>query len=188
MFTFRFPGQGDRAHADPVAAIFTAIRRQVPRCRHGVLQRLLELAIEIAREGREGRRIGTVFTLGGADRVLALSRPLILDPLAGHAPNGTSIFDDSACGTIKELAHAGLIVLDEGHMLGPNEREVRYEALVQRLVRRSDAAERRIVCLSALFSTPQEMSDLVAWLRADEPGDPIHSAWRPTRQRFGTLR
>jgi len=82
----------------------------------------------------------------------------------------------------------GLIVLDEGHMLGPNEREVRYEALVQRLVRRPDAAERRIVCLSALFPTAEEMTDLVAWLRADEPGDPIHSAWRPTRQRFGTLR
>lgn len=82
----------------------------------------------------------------------------------------------------------GLIVLDEGHMLGPNEREVRYEALVQRLVRRSDAAGRRIVCLSALFPTPEEIRDLVAWLRADEPGDPIHSAWRPTRQRFGTIR
>lgn len=91
--------------------------------------------------------------------------------------NDPSIIDD-----------VGLIVLDEGHMLGPNEREVRYEALVQRLVRRGDAATRRIVCLSALFPTPQEMSDLVAWLRADEPGDPIHSAWRPTRQRFGVLR
>lgn len=82
----------------------------------------------------------------------------------------------------------GLIVLDEGHMLGPNEREVRYEALVQRLVRRPDAALRRIVCLSALFPTPEEMSDMVAWLRADAPGNPIHSLWRPTRQRFGVLR
>jgi hypothetical protein len=82
----------------------------------------------------------------------------------------------------------GLIVLDEGHMLGPKEREVRYEALVQRIVRRDDAADRRIVCLSALFPTPEEMSDLVAWLRADEPGDPIHSDWRPTRQRFGVLK
>lgn len=82
----------------------------------------------------------------------------------------------------------GLIVLDEGHMLGPNEREVRYEALVQRLVRRADAGDRRIVCLSALFPTPEEMSDLVAWLRADEPGEAIHSSWRPTRQRFGVLR
>ena len=82
----------------------------------------------------------------------------------------------------------GLIVLDEGHMLGPNEREVRYDALVQRLIRRTDAAGRRIVCLSALFPAPEKMSDLVAWLRADEPGEAIHSAWRPTRQRFGVLR
>lgn len=81
----------------------------------------------------------------------------------------------------------GLVVLDEGHMLGPDEREVRYEALVQRLVRRPDADQRRIVCLSALFPTPSEMSDLVAWLRADEPGDPVHSTWRPTRQRFGVI-
>jgi hypothetical protein len=85
------------------------------------------------------------------------------------------------------IADIGLIVLDEGHMLGPNEREVRYEALVQKLVRRADAQSRRIVCLSALFPTPKEMNDLVAWLRADEPGDPIHSSWRPTRQRFGVL-
>lgn len=91
--------------------------------------------------------------------------------------NDPSVIDD-----------VGLIVFDEGHMLGPNEREVRYEALVQRVVRRPDAAERRIVCLSALFPRPEEMSDLVAWIRADEPGEPIHSDWRPTRQRFGVLR
>ncbi|MDX8462369.1 DEAD/DEAH box helicase [Mesorhizobium humile] len=40
----------------------------------------------------------------------------------------------------------GLIVLDEGHMIGPSEREIRYETLVQRLLRRVDAGERRIVC------------------------------------------
>jgi hypothetical protein len=86
------------------------------------------------------------------------------------------------------IDEVGLIVLDEGHMLGPNEREVRYEALVQRLVRRGDADDRRIVCLSALFPTPGEMSELVAWIRMGEPGDPVHSTWRPTRQRFGVLR
>ena len=91
--------------------------------------------------------------------------------------NDNSIIDD-----------VGLIVLDEGHMLGPNEREVRYEALVQRLLRREDADTRRIVCLSALFPTPEEMSDLVGWIRQDAPGAPIHSSWRPTRQRFGVLR
>lgn len=86
------------------------------------------------------------------------------------------------------IDNVGLVVLDEGHMLGPNEREIRYEALVQRLLRRDDAGGRRIVCLSALFPTAEEMSDLVAWIRQDDPGEPIHSMWRPTRQRFGVLR
>jgi hypothetical protein len=82
----------------------------------------------------------------------------------------------------------GLIVLDEGHMLGVGEREVRYEALVQRLLRRDDAGDRRIVCLSALFPEAEKMTDLVAWIRCDEPGDPVYSEWRPTRQRFGWIR
>ena len=90
--------------------------------------------------------------------------------------NDSSIIDD-----------VGLIVLDEGSMLGPSERGVRYEALVQRLLRRSDADSRRIVCLSALFPPPEEMKDFVSWLRQDEPGDAIYSNWRPTRQRYGIL-
>ena len=81
----------------------------------------------------------------------------------------------------------GLIVLDEGHMIGPSEREIRYETLVQRLLRRSDAKSRRIVCLSAILPSGEELDDLTAWIRSDEPGAPVLSDWRPTRQRFGTL-
>jgi predicted heme/steroid binding protein len=81
----------------------------------------------------------------------------------------------------------GLIVLDEGHMIGPSEREIRYETLVQRLLRRADSADRRIVCLSAILPSGDELDDLTAWIRADEPGDAVRSDWRPTRQRFGML-
>ncbi|WP_329006969.1 DEAD/DEAH box helicase [Pseudomonas aeruginosa] len=81
----------------------------------------------------------------------------------------------------------GLIVLDEGHMIGPSEREIRYETLVQRLLRRADAADRRIVCLSAILPSGDELDDLTAWIRSDEPGGPVRSDWRPTRQRFGAL-
>lgn len=81
----------------------------------------------------------------------------------------------------------GLIVLDEGHMIGPSEREIRYETLVQRLLRRPDAADRRIVCLSAILPSGDELDDLTAWIRSDEPGEPVRSDWRPTRQRFGAL-
>lgn len=81
----------------------------------------------------------------------------------------------------------GLIVLDEGHMIGPSEREIRYEILVQRLLKREDAENRRIVCLSAILPSGEELDDLTAWIRTDAPGDAVRSDWRPTRQRFGTL-
>ena len=81
----------------------------------------------------------------------------------------------------------GLIVVDEGHMIGPSEREIRNETLVQRLLRRADAGARRIVCLSATLPSGDELDDLTAWIRSDEPGEPVLSDWRPTRQRFGAL-
>lgn len=83
----------------------------------------------------------------------------------------------------------GLVVFDEGHMLGqPDEREVRYETLIESMLSRDDSASRRIISLSALFPEPQEMTDFVSWIRQDEPGEPIYSDWRPTRRRFGTIR
>lgn len=81
----------------------------------------------------------------------------------------------------------GLIVLDEGHLIGPSEREVRYEILVQKLLRRPDAAERRIVCLSAILPEGDELDDLTGWIRSDAEGEPVRSVWRPTDLRFGTL-
>ena len=81
----------------------------------------------------------------------------------------------------------GLIVLDEGHMIGLSEREIRYEILVQRLLRRADSAERRLVCLSAIFGEGDAFDAFTGWIRQDQPGDAIRSDWRPTRQRPGVL-
>lgn len=82
----------------------------------------------------------------------------------------------------------GLIVLDEGHMIGLSEREIRYEVLVQRLLRRSDANNRRIVCLSAIFTKGEAFDAFTQWIRSGNEGDAIRSNWRPTRQRPATLR
>jgi len=96
-------------------AVLKKLCGQIPWCEQGVLESALELALEIAREGREGRRIGTLFTLGKAEAVLAASRALILDPLAGHTPARTNITDPNLRGTIKELAQLdGAFVISEG--------------------------------------------------------------------------
>jgi superfamily II DNA/RNA helicase len=85
------------------------------------------------------------------------------------------------------LDDVGLLVFDEGHMIGLNEREVRYEVQIQRLLRRSDAAKRRIVCLSATLPDGEQLDDFAAWLRRDHPGGLIKHDWRPTRLRFGEV-
>ena len=96
--------------------MFESICRRVRRCDKKNLEPLIELAVEIAREGREGRRIGTLFTFGDADAVLKHSRPLILDPLAGHTEEERQIRDVNLRGTIKELAQldGAFVVSDHG--------------------------------------------------------------------------
>jgi DNA integrity scanning protein DisA with diadenylate cyclase activity len=90
-------------HSESVT-MFKSICAQLPRCKKENLEPVIELAVEIAREGREGRRIGTLFTFGDADAVLARSRPLILDPLAGHSNESRNVRDLNLRGTVKELA------------------------------------------------------------------------------------
>lgn len=84
--------------------MFESILCQITEYDPDVFVSLIELAVEIAREGREGRRIGTLFTLGDEGAVLAKSRPLILDPLAGHPQSARQVSDANLRGTIKELA------------------------------------------------------------------------------------
>lgn len=85
------------------------------------------------------------------------------------------------------LDDVGLLVFDEGHMIGLNEREVRYEVQIQRLLRRPDAHERRIVCLSAILPNDDQLDDFAGWLRRDHPGGLIKHDWRPTRLWFGEV-
>lgn len=84
--------------------MFKPICARLPRCKKENLEPVIELAVEIAREGREGRRIGTLFTFGDAEAVLARSRPLILDPFAGHSHESRNIRNLNLRGTVKELA------------------------------------------------------------------------------------
>ncbi len=69
-----------------------------------VLETILNLALEIAREGREGRNVGALFVLGDSENVLKYSRPLILNPFKGHSEDTRNILNKENWETIKELA------------------------------------------------------------------------------------
>ena len=80
------------------------------------LRRVVQIAVEIAREGREGRKIGTLFVVGDSEAVIGHSRPLILDPLAGHPDERKRLDDPDTRETLKELAQldGAFVVSDEG--------------------------------------------------------------------------
>lgn len=99
--------------------MFESVLCQVTEYDADVLEALIELAVEIAREGREGRRVGTLFTLGDERAVLAKSRPLILDPLTGHPESVRHVNSPNLRGTVKELAQldGAFVVSREGVFL-----------------------------------------------------------------------
>ena len=53
-----------RETASMTIAALRTLCSQIPWCEPAVLESALDLALEIAREGREGRRIGTLFAVG----------------------------------------------------------------------------------------------------------------------------
>jgi len=99
--------------------MFESVLCQVTEYDADVLEALIELAVEIAREGREGRRVGTLFTLGDERAVLEKSRPLILDPLTGHPESVRHVNSPNLRGTVKELAQldGAFVVSREGVFL-----------------------------------------------------------------------
>src|SRR6201987_4296071 len=99
--------------------MFESILCQVTEYDPDILESLIGLAVEIAREGREGRRVGTLFIVGDKNAVLAKSRPFILDPLSGHPKSSLHVTNLNLRGTIKELAQldGGFVVSGEGIFL-----------------------------------------------------------------------
>jgi DNA integrity scanning protein DisA with diadenylate cyclase activity len=69
-----------------------------------VLSAAVHLAIEIAREGREGNPVGSLFVLGDSQKVLEASRPLILNPFQGYSEDKRRITDPQLAETVKEIA------------------------------------------------------------------------------------
>lgn len=69
-----------------------------------VLERVLQIATTISREGREGKAIGTTFVIGDYGRVRTMSRQLVINPFKGYSDEERSILDPSLEETLKEFA------------------------------------------------------------------------------------
>src|SRR5829696_2153382 len=103
----------------PLAHLLDEVCSERRGVNNRTLRRVVNLAVEIAREGREGRKIGTLFVVGDSEEVLKHSRPMILDPLYGHTHESKRIQDPNLRETLKELAQldGAFVVSDEGVVL-----------------------------------------------------------------------
>jgi len=81
-----------------------------------VLQRMLEIAIELSIEGREGTPVGTIFVIGDTRRVLKHSHQLIPNPFKGHRIN---VLDKDSKEIIKEFAQldGAFVIRDDGRIV-----------------------------------------------------------------------
>ncbi|MDB2526232.1 MAG: diadenylate cyclase [Mariniblastus sp.] len=68
------------------------------------LKAVVDLAVAIGREGREGKAVGTMFIVGDHRKVLDESRPAGFDLVKGYTRKERNIFDGKVREGIKEIA------------------------------------------------------------------------------------
>ncbi|MEC9005031.1 MAG: DNA integrity scanning protein DisA nucleotide-binding domain protein [Planctomycetota bacterium] len=80
------------------------------------LKLVLDLAVDIGREGREGKAVGTMFVVGDTRNVLAYSHPAGFDPVRGYNAGERDLHDPRVREAIKEIAQldGGFIVKSDG--------------------------------------------------------------------------
>jgi DNA integrity scanning protein DisA with diadenylate cyclase activity len=79
------------------------------------LKTVVELAVEIGREGREGKPVGTLFVVGDTRKVMTSSHALVFDPVRGYSRKERNLFDPKVREGIKEIAQmdgAFVVALD----------------------------------------------------------------------------
>jgi len=80
------------------------------------LKIVVDLAVEIGREGREGKPVGTIFVVGDTRKVMACSRPVGFDPVRGYGRKERNLNDPRVREGIKEIAQmdGAIIVSGDG--------------------------------------------------------------------------
>jgi len=80
------------------------------------LKVVVDLAVDIGWEGREGNPIGTLFVVGDTRKVLAMSVPVGFDPVKGYNRKERNLFDPKVREGIKEISQldGAIVVTSEG--------------------------------------------------------------------------
>ncbi len=79
-----------------------------------VIEAVINIAQEIGREGREGKKIGTSFVVGDKTEILKYTKQLFINPFTGYSEESRKITDPLIKETIKEFAQLdGAFIIDK---------------------------------------------------------------------------
>ncbi len=80
------------------------------------LKSVVDLAVEIGREGREGKPVGTMFVIGDTRKVMQYCHPAGFDPVRGHKRAERDLYDPRIREAVKEIAQldGAIIVSADG--------------------------------------------------------------------------
>lgn len=92
------------------------LQTQVPL---DTLRQVVNLAVEIGRDGREGKRVGTLFVVGHHRKVLAMSHEQVHDPFRGYSARERQILDPRVRESIKEISQldGAFIIASDGTVM-----------------------------------------------------------------------
>jgi len=84
-----------------------------------VVRAVLDIAVDIGQEGREGEPVGTLFVIGDSERVLANSRVMTFDPFRGYSEREKNICNPDIREGVKEVAlmDGAFVIQDDGVIL-----------------------------------------------------------------------
>ncbi|MDO8519021.1 MAG: diadenylate cyclase [Deltaproteobacteria bacterium] len=84
-----------------------------------VFEHTLNLAIELSNKGREGKPVGTIFVLGDEEKVMQLSRQMIINPFKGYDEEERNLLNPALKETIFEFAglDGAFVISGDGEVL-----------------------------------------------------------------------
>lgn len=83
------------------------------------LRQVVDLAVEIGREGREGKKVGTLFVVGDHRKTMQMSHEQVHDPFKGYQKKDRMIRSGKVRESIKELAQidGAFIISADGYVV-----------------------------------------------------------------------
>ncbi|MBI4412045.1 MAG: DNA integrity scanning protein DisA nucleotide-binding domain protein [Deltaproteobacteria bacterium] len=112
LLTFKIGGESEIITGTDFADIPETVKP-------AIFEHALNLSMELANKGREGKPIGTIFVLGDEEKVMQLSKQMIMNPFKGYEEEERNLLNPALKETIREFSalDGAFVISGEGEVI-----------------------------------------------------------------------